>query len=173
MSGAHPWLETTPWPDKKMARADLEERIARTLTLTNLGMLGTIGKDGPIVSPLEFYAEGLSVYIFPQPNSPKHRAIKRDPRVGFAVANPMAGWVSARGAQLFGTGQLLDPGTPEWEHGMTIFRWQNSTAELGRPLDERPNGQLLLIEPDRVVYTEHWLRKYGYAPRQIWRRSEG
>ena len=26
----------------------------------------------------------------------------------------------------------------------------------------------LRIDPDRIVYTEHFMRKEGYAPRQIW-----
>jgi hypothetical protein len=29
------------------------------------------------------------------------------------------------------------------------------------------------IEPDRVVYTEHWIRRQGFAPRQIWRKADG
>ena len=71
MSNAHPWLEDIPWTTKPLPREQLENRIQRVLTFTNLGMLGTLGLNGPIVSPLEFYADGLSVYIFPQPGSPK------------------------------------------------------------------------------------------------------
>ncbi len=59
------------------------------------------------------------------------------------------------------------------EHGMKIFRWQGSSAELGRALTGPPNGQLLKVDPERIIYTEHYMRKHGYAPRQIWRRDEG
>lgn len=172
MSAAHPWLETDPWPDKKLPKDQLTDRIERTLTLTNLAVLGTTGEIGAIASPLEFYADGVVCYIFPQPGSPKIRAMQRDPRICLAVCNPMAGWVVARGAQLFADAQLLDPGTPDWEHGMKIFRWQGSSAELGRASTAPPNGQLLKVDPHRIVYTEHYLRKTGYAPRQIWRRDE-
>lgn len=172
MSAAHPWLEPANWPKTPYPRDLLEERIERVLTITNIGVLCTIGKDGPIGSPVEFYADGLSVYIFPQPNSPKLRAMQRDPRVSFAVMNPMAGWACTMGAQMFGKAQLLDVDTPEWARGMQVFKWPASSFEIGRALDGGPpRGQLMRLDPDRVVYTEHFLRKKGYAPRQIWRRA--
>jgi nitroimidazol reductase NimA-like FMN-containing flavoprotein (pyridoxamine 5'-phosphate oxidase superfamily) len=169
MSVAHPWLEQEPWPTQQMPIDMLEKRIERVLTMTNIGYLGTVKKDGsPIVSPLEFYNEGFDLYIFPQPKSPKAYAIKRDPRVAIAMANPMAGWACVMGCQIFGQATLLDVGTPEWEHGMKVFKWAASSSELGRALDEPPQGQLCRIVPDRIVYTEHMMRKEGYAPRQIW-----
>jgi general stress protein 26 len=173
MSIAHPWLEQEPWPTQVMPKEMLEKRIERVLTMTNIGYLGTVKKDGsPIVSPLEFYNDGFTLYIFPQPKSPKAYAIMRDPRVAIAIANPMAGWACVMGCQIFGTAKLLDVDTPEWKHGMKVFKWAASSSELGRSLDEAPRGQLARIEPERIVYTEHLLRKEGYAPRQIWTAGE-
>ena len=172
MSVAHRWLEQEPWPTQKMPKKLLESRIERVITMTNIGYLGTVRKDGsPSVSPVEFYADGFTLYMFPQPGSPKAKAVKRDPRVAFAIANPMAGWACVMGAQFFGTGTLLDPGTPDWEHGMKVFKWPASHFELGQPIVRPPNGQLLRIEPERIVYSEHLMRKEGYAPRQIWLRD--
>jgi len=169
MSIAHPWLEQEPWPTQVMPKELLEKRIERVLTMTNIGYLGTVRKDGsPIVSPLEFYNDGFTLYIFPQPKSPKAYAIKRDPRVAIAIANPMAGWACVMGCQIFGTATLLDVDTPEWQHGMKVFKWAASSSELGRSLDEAPRGQLARIDAERIVYTEHLMRKEGYAPRQIW-----
>lgn len=169
MSLAHPWLEQEPWPTAAMPRDMLERHIERVLTMTNIGYLGTVRKDGsPIVSPLEFYCDGFALYIFPQPNSPKVKALRRDSRVSLAVANPMAGWACVMGCQVFGRATLLDVGTPEWQRGMKVFKWQASSAELGRSLDVPPQGQLARIDPERIVFTEHLNRKYGYAPRQIW-----
>ena len=171
MSAAHPWLEPENWPKTELPQDELTRRIERALTLTNIGVLSTIGKNGPIGSPVEFYADGLTIYVFPQPGSPKLKAMQRDPRVCFAVANPMAGWASAQGAQLFGKAELLDVGSSAWQHGMTIFKWPASSWEIGRPLKEPPQGQLMKLAPERIVYTEHFLRRDGYAPRQIWRQS--
>ena len=172
MSVAHPWLEQEPWPTKQMSKELLESRIERVITMTNICYLGTVRKDGsPIVSPVEFYNDGMSLYVFPQPNSPKLKAMQRDPRVSIAIANPMAGWACVMGAQFFGKATILDVGTPEWEHGMKVFKWAGSSSELGRPLIEPPQGQLMRMDPDRIVYSEHLMRKQGYAPRQIWLRD--
>ena len=75
------------------------------------------------------------------------------------------------GAQFFGKATILDVGTPEWEHGMKVFKWAGSSSELGRALIEPPQGQLMRMDPDRIVYSEHLMRKQGYAPRQIWLRD--
>lgn len=172
MSAAHPWLEPENWPKTPLPRERLEDRIERVLTITNIGVLATVAKDGsPIASPVEFYADRLTVYVFPQPNSPKLKAMQRDPRVAFTVMNPMAGWACTMGAQLFGRAELLDVGTPEWKRGMEIFKWPASSFEIGRALDEPPQGQLMRLNAERIVYTEHFLRKEGFAPRQIWRRD--
>jgi hypothetical protein len=92
--------------------------------------------------------------------------------VSFAIANPMAGWACVMGVQFFGRATLLDVGTPEWEHGMKVFKWVASSYELGRELNEPPQGQLMRLDPERIVFTEHLNRKHGYAPRQIWRKGE-
>jgi hypothetical protein len=36
--------------------------------------------------------------------------------------------------------------------------------------NEPPTDPLVVVEVERIVYTEHWLRRDGYAPRQFWRR---
>lgn len=168
MSESHPWLETTPWPTAQLPREELSTRIEHFLATQWMGVLCTIGKNGPIGSPVEYYADGLNIFILPQPNSPKVKAITRDPRLCFAIHGENSGWASVRGAQVFGNARFIDPGTPEHEHGMRVYRWQQSAIQLGKPLDTAPQVPLLVIKPERVVYTEHWLRKDGFGPRQIW-----
>lgn len=171
MTVTHPWL-TTSWPKTALPTPQLRERIERMLTMANMGVLATTGRFGPVATPIEFYAEGLTVYMYPQPGSAKIKNIEHDPRVSFAVHAPYVGWASARGAQLFGRAELLEAGSPEHSHGMQVFRWETSAAELGRGFDTPPQGQLLRIVPDRIWYTEHWLRKEGFAPRQVWRSRD-
>ncbi len=165
---AHPWMHQTPWPTKQLPRAQQQDRIEHLLATHWMGVLCTIGTEFPIGSPVEYYAEGTTVYVLPQPGSPKQQALQRDPRVCFAVHAENTGWVSVRGAQLFGHAQLLDPGTPDWEHAMTIYRWEPSAVQLGRALDAPPQVQLMRLNPEKIVYTEQWLRKDGFGPRQIW-----
>ena len=168
MSAAHPWLGETPWPTAQIERSELTIRIEHLLATQWMGVLCTLGKNGPIGSPVEYYAEGMRIYILPQPNSPKMNAMKKDPRLCFAIHAENSGWASVKGAQIFGNAKFIEPGTPEHEHGMNIYRWQSSSIQLDRPIDEAPQVPLLVIDPERVVYTEHWLRKDGFGPRQIW-----
>ena len=172
MSNAHPWLEDWPWPTKKMPRDQLYARIEHLLIMANIGVLATTGKNGAIASPVEYTAEGLAVYSYQQPGSPKLVAMKTDPRVSFAVHAAVGNWVSCRGAQLFGRAEILEPGTDDWEHGIAILPWEANAIELGRDINTKPSDPIMRIQPDRVVYTEHWMRRDGYAPRQIWRRDQ-
>ncbi|GAA4574631.1 hypothetical protein GCM10023176_42050 [Micromonospora coerulea] len=41
--------------------------------------------------------------------------------------------------------------------------------ERSRSLGEPPSGPLMVVAAERIVYTEHWLRREGYAPRQFGR----
>lgn len=168
---AHPWLAETPWPTRQLPRDELTARIEHFLATHWMGVLCTSGADGPIGSPVEYYAEGTVVYILPQPGSPKLKAMQRDPRVCFAIHGENSGWASVRGAQLFGKATLIEPGTPEHEHAMSIYRWESSAVQLGKPLDQVPQVALAKIDPARIVYTEHWLRKDGFGPRQIWHKD--
>jgi nitroimidazol reductase NimA-like FMN-containing flavoprotein (pyridoxamine 5'-phosphate oxidase superfamily) len=168
---AHPWLSQTPWPTKQLPRKELTARIEYFLATHWIGVLCTTGKNGPIGSPIEYHAEGTVAYVLPQPGSPKIAAMRNDPRVCLAIHAEISGWASVRGAQLFGVAKFLAPGTPEHEQAMTIYRWQASAAQLGKPLDRPPQIGLVRIDPERIVYTEQWLRKDGFGPRQIWHRD--
>jgi nitroimidazol reductase NimA-like FMN-containing flavoprotein (pyridoxamine 5'-phosphate oxidase superfamily) len=168
---AHPWLAETPWPTKQLPREELTSKIEHFLATHWMGVLCTIGKDGPIGSPVEYYADGMACYVLPQPNSPKLKAMQRDPRVCFAVHGENSGWASVQGAQLFADVEIIEPGTPEHEAAMQVYRWESSAVQLGKPIDEVPQVQLAKIDPHRVVYTEQWLRKDGFGPRQIWHKD--
>jgi len=94
---AHSWLYETPWPTKQLPREELTARIEHFLATHWMGVLCTLGQDGPIGSPVEFYADGTVVYILPQPGSPKVRAMQKNPRICFAAYTENCGWASVRG----------------------------------------------------------------------------
>ncbi|MEC9375317.1 MAG: pyridoxamine 5'-phosphate oxidase family protein [Pseudomonadota bacterium] len=168
---AHPWLAKTPWPTKQLPREELERRIEHFLATHWMGVLSSISKNGPIGTPVEYHSEGFIQYILPQPNSPKVKAMQNDPRICFAIYGENSGWASVIGAQIFAKAEFIDVGTPEHDHAMEIYAWESSSVQLGRPLDEPPQIPLLKVDPDRVVYTEQWLRKDDFAPRQIWHKD--
>ncbi|GAB3146695.1 hypothetical protein GCM10027290_28860 [Micromonospora sonneratiae] len=167
---ANPWL-VGPAPRKRLPRERLEERILNLLSSQNMCVLATMGGDGPLATPVRYYHRDLVVFFTSQAGTPKLRNIERDPRVSIGLFAPLVGQASSRGAQLFGTAEVLLPGTPEHADGMEIYRWQSDAVERGRSLADPPSGPLVRVVVDRVVYTEHWLRREGFAPRQFWSRS--
>ncbi|MET9300069.1 MULTISPECIES: pyridoxamine 5'-phosphate oxidase family protein [Micromonospora] len=165
----NPWL-TGPTPTRKLDRDRLEERILNLLSSQNMCVLATVGPDGPLATPVRYYPLGFTLMFTAAPRSPKMRNIAADPRVSVGVFAPLVGLASSRGAQVFGTARVLGPEHPDRARHWAAFRWENEHAERGRSLSEPPEDPLVVIEADRIVYTEHWLRREGYAPRQHWRR---
>ena len=95
-------------------------------------------------------------------------------RLGAATGSlfrPEAGQASSRGAQLFGAARTLERDDPEAVQYWEAFRCQSDHAERGLSLSEPPTDPLTVITPARILYTEHWLRRDGYRPRQTWQRS--
>jgi hypothetical protein len=165
----NPWL-TGPTPGKRLDRERLEERVANLLSSQNMCVLATTGPDGALATPVRYSPLGFAVMFTAAARSPKMRNIAADPRVSVGVFAPLVGLASSRGAQLFGTARVLDAGHPDRPRYWEAFRWENEHAERGRSLAEPPTDPLVVVDAERIVYTEHWLRREGFAPRQIWRR---
>ena len=171
MSFAYPWVEP-PWPEKELPREQLEDRVQRLLGSTNMCVLATCGDSGPIASPIEYWADGLDLYMLPDPGTPKLKAMQEDPRVSVAVCDDYHGWHSARGVQYFGRAEIIEPHAPGWEHGMNVFRWKPWMEDLGMDTSQPFERQVAKIVPDRILYTETWLWKHGYRAKQCWQRQE-
>lgn len=168
MSKAYPFVEP-PWPEDPLPKQELEGRIHQLIGANNVCVLATTRKDGhPIASPIEYHADGLNLYMFPDPGTPKLLHMKRDPRVGLAIESGFQGWQSIRSAQYFAHAEILQPHTPEWNHGMTIFKWRNAMEELGMDTTNPIEWELIKIVPDRILYMETWLWKDGYNWKQWW-----
>ena len=170
MSYAYRWVEP-PWSDKPLPRDELEDRIEQLMGSHNMCVLSTCGPGGPIASPIEYYMDGLDVYMLPDPGTPKLKAMQADPRVSLAVHQQYHGWHSARGAQFFGRVEIIEPHAPGWEHGMSIFRWHEWMSDLGMDTGKPFERQVAKIVPDKILYTETWLWKLGYGAKQRWLRE--
>jgi nitroimidazol reductase NimA-like FMN-containing flavoprotein (pyridoxamine 5'-phosphate oxidase superfamily) len=169
MSKAYPWV-LPPHDDKPLARKHLENRIEELLHSVNTCTLATLDPKGrPAASPIEYCAEGLSLYMLPDAGSPKLKAMARESYVSLAVHNNHNSWAHARGAQYFGHAEILAVSTTEWEHGMEIFPWRIWANQMEWSLEAPPPMELVKVVPQRILYTETWLWKEGYAPRQTWR----
>lgn len=165
----NPWL-AGPTPDCDLPRDQLEERILNLFSTHNLAVIATVNKDGsPAATPVRYFSLGLEIFYTSWNASVKSRNLRRDPRVSAGIVAPLVGQVSSRGAQLFGTARTLERRDQEAEQYWEAVRWQSDYAERGLPLDEPPGDPLTVITPTRILYTEHWLRREGYRPRQTWR----
>ncbi|KGM12328.1 pyridoxamine 5'-phosphate oxidase [Cellulomonas bogoriensis 69B4 = DSM 16987] len=166
----NPWL-AGPAPTARLDRERLGERILNLLSTHNVCVLATSGPDGPLATPVRFFHLGFTVVFTASGTSPKMRNLRADPRVSIGVVAPLVGQASSRGAQLFGTAQILEPGDVGFDRYWSVVRWQSDHVERSRDLDDPPLGTIGVVPADRIVYTEHWLRREGYAPRQFWRRE--
>jgi nitroimidazol reductase NimA-like FMN-containing flavoprotein (pyridoxamine 5'-phosphate oxidase superfamily) len=169
MPMSNPWL-SDPAPVKRLDRERLEERILNLLSSQNMCVLATSGPAGPLATPVRYYSLGFAVLFTAAPQSPKLRNIAADPRVSVGIFAPLVGLASSRGAQVFGSARVLSPDDPERAGYWEAFRWEGEHAERGLPLSEPPDSTLVVVAAERIVYTEHWLRREGCAPRQFWRR---
>lgn len=169
MPVTNPWL-AGPVPTRRLDRDRLEERILNLLSAQNMCVLATCGPNGALATPVRYYHLDFAVLFTTAASSPKMRNIAADPRVSVGIFAPLVGQASSRGAQVFGQARVLMPGDGEHGHYWPAYRWQSDHLERSRSLDQPPVGPLVVVEADRIVYTEHWLRRDGYAPRQFWSR---
>lgn len=165
----NPWL-ADPTPTRQLPRVQLEERILNLYSSQNTAVIATVNSDGsPAATPVRYFSLGFELMYTSWNASVKSRNITRDARVSAAIVAPLVGRASSRGAQLFGTARTLerhdDGASDYWE----AIRWQSEHVERGGDLSNPPADPITVITPTRILYTEHWLARTGFAPRQTWR----
>jgi nitroimidazol reductase NimA-like FMN-containing flavoprotein (pyridoxamine 5'-phosphate oxidase superfamily) len=170
MPVTNPWL-AGPAPTRRLERGRLDERILNLFSSQNMCVLATGGPAGPLATPVRYFHLDFAVMFTAAAGSPKMRNIAADPRVSIGIFAPLVGQASSRGAQLFGHARVLETDDPDHLQYWESVRWQSDHVERSRSLDDPPIGPLVVVDPSRIVYTEHWLRRDGYAPRQLWRRT--
>lgn len=166
MALTNPWL-AEPSPTRRLSRDALSDRILNLLSTHNMCVLATTGEDGPMATPVRYFHLGFSIMFTASPRSPKMRNIAADPRVCIGVHAPLVGLAGSRGAQIFGEAVVMSSADAAFAEYWQAFRWESEQVEQGRSPDDDPGG-VVVVEASRIVYTEHWLRKEGFAPRQVW-----
>lgn len=165
----NPWL-ADPTPERQLTREELEERILNLLSTHNTAVIATVNEDGsPTATPVRYFHLSFELLYTSWDASVKSRNLRREPRVSAGIVAPLVGIASSRGAQLFGTARTIQRDDPQADDYWQAVRWQSDPVERGRPLTSAPNDPLTIITPTRIVYTDHWLRRSGHAPRQTWR----
>jgi hypothetical protein len=136
--------QSEPTPHRTLDRDRLEERLLNLLSSQTVCLLANAGPDRPLVSRVRYYSLGFAVLFTAAANSRKLRNIAADPRVSLGISAPLDGLASSRGAHLFGT--------------------------ASGPVSEPRRDTLVIVEPERIVYSEQSLRDEGFASLQFWHR---
>lgn len=163
----NPWL-AGPSPPRALPRDVLEERILNLLSSQNMCVLATAGDGGPLATPVRYSSLGMELMFTAAPGSLKMRNLAADPRVSVGVFAPLIGQASSRGLQVIRTARTLQRDHPDADGYWEAFRWQSDHVERLRSLDEPPTDPLTIVTAQRIIPTEHWLRRDGDAPRQFW-----
>lgn len=160
----NPWL-AGPAPDRDLPRDVLYERILNMLSTNNVAVTATVNGDGsPVATPVRYFSLGFEILFTSWKASVKSRNLRHDPRVSAGIVAPLVGQASSRGLQLSGTARTIERDDPEAAGYWEAMRWQSDRVERGRPLTEPPTDPLTIITPQRILYTEHWLRHRALAP---------
>ena len=151
---------------RRMARGKMEHRIAAFLAAHNTCVLATCNNNLPQATPIEYYAHHLNLYMIVDPGT-KLENLKVNPNVSVGINEPLSGWLSIRGLQIFGQATLIQDNQPEYDTAMQYYNWRFLGEALG--YTEAPRGHILArITPIRIKLTEFGLKQEGYAPTQVW-----
>lgn len=159
----------------KLPPAELQQRVADFLQKVNICVLCTARNEVPRATPIEFYAEGTTLYMTIDPGT-KTENLRANPRVSIGISSvPFTDWTDwqdVKGLQITGLGMVMSEGDPGYSHAQSIYRWQHYAAARGWDLTTPPKGaHFLKVLPDKIEYRDLGLLTEGYAATQVWERQ--
>ncbi len=157
------WL-AGPSPTRRLDRDRLEERVLNLLSSQNMCVLATVGSDGPLATPVRYFHLDFTVVFTAAATSPRMRNHAADARCR-SPCTPR--WSVRPEAEVRSCSAVPDPDFATYCRWCVAVRSRRAVAGRSEP----PVGTIGMVPADRIVYTKHWLRREGYAPRQCWRRD--
>jgi len=159
----------------KLPEDKLKERIAALYKEQTMCTIATASSDGqPRATPLECFAEGVTLYIFADPGT-KIENIKVNPKVSISICNQIKpswkgdDWKKHKAAQITGVATILQPDEPESIHARKeVIHWQEFVSALGWDTSEPPKGLVVKVVPTKIEYSESSLMLEGYRSKQVW-----
>jgi len=159
----------------RLSEDELKKHIATLFKEQTMCTIATASSDGqPRATPLECFAEGMTLYIFADPGT-KIVNIKENPKVSISVCNQITpswkgdDWKKIKAAQITGVATILQPDDPESIRARKeVIRWQEFTGALGRDTSKPPNGLVLKVVPSKIEYSESELMLKGFNAKQLW-----
>jgi uncharacterized pyridoxamine 5'-phosphate oxidase family protein len=139
---------------KHLSREELEKEIIDYLSKRQPCSLATCGKDGaPRISVVDYVNEGLTIYIFSEGGG-KFKNLKENNRVAVGIGTGSKA-LKTRGINIWGIAEVFTDDTPEFAHGMEVFKpvLRDMEKAIGVPV-KIPKGLLRMIRvaPTKMVY---------------------
>ena len=152
---------------------EFEKVAAAYISTHNVLNLATCRDNEPRCTTLEYFNNGLTVYIMSEGGS-KILSIQKNPRVSFTINDPYApekDYLSASGLQVWGSASIFkkhdDPARAR--EVQKYFRNSRAVAEQGlEQMVNLVNFNIITIEPHKIRYLD--LRK-GYR-NVVWEKEE-
>jgi hypothetical protein len=158
----------------KLPDDELKERILKFLKEQAMCVIVTCKDNVPRATPLEYFSEGTTLYIAPDPGT-KIENIVANPRISVGIFNdvnpdwPGGAWKWIKAVQITGEATLLTPDDPEYAHAMKVYNWEPFLKARGRTRDDVPKlGRMIKVEANKIEYSESALMLKGYAGKQVW-----
>ena len=159
---------------KQLPKEEIEELISNFFKEQAMCALATCKDNIPRATPLECFADGLTLYITADPGT-KVENVKANPMVAIAMCNQIHpdwsgdNWKAHKSIQLVGKATLLDPDAPEnLRAKKEVIKGQAFAKALGWDTSQPSRGWVIKVEPQRIEYFEMALMLKGYAGKQIW-----
>ncbi|MFA5317719.1 MAG: pyridoxamine 5'-phosphate oxidase family protein, partial [Dehalococcoidales bacterium] len=132
---------------KSMPGEQLGKHLVDFIHAHNVCVLATSRDNIPRATPLEYEAEGTTLYIMAGPGK-KIENLKANPVVSAAVCDPLKGWSTVKGVQITGRASLITDQSSEYQGAWKVFNRANADKD---GWDVPPPGRTLLkIEADKI-----------------------
>lgn len=160
----------------QLPRSDMEQHIAAFLSQGNVCVLATCLNDVPRATPIEYYSEGLTIFIAAS-RATKVTNMEGNPRVSVAIYNtPYTDWTdwhNVKGVQITGEPELLryNERPDDYAAALQVYDWRKYRRALGKADEEPRKTTIIRIKPKKIELRDLGLMRDGYSVLQVWERE--
>jgi nitroimidazol reductase NimA-like FMN-containing flavoprotein (pyridoxamine 5'-phosphate oxidase superfamily) len=151
----------------------LRERIAKFLQTNNICVLATCKDNVPRATPIEYYADGTTIYVVADPGN-KVVNLKANPRISVGISSvsftDWTDWPRVAGAQITGRPSFVEHESADYQHAMQVYKWQYYAKAAEFDPNSMPNmtRNFIKIVADKIEFRDLGLLREGYLRKQIW-----
>lgn len=145
---------------KPLSRARLERLIVDFVKGRSMCVLATCSEGRPRASAVEFFPNGLTLYILTE-GGRKIENIGKNPFVSAAIYTPFLGWENIKGVQVSGSAKIGLTGSRVFKEGVRAYR-----ERLGKKEAVVPDFlKVIKVIPEEIEYLDTTLKSKDLAVR--------